>query len=92
MKLSVFSIYDVKAKIYSRPFTMVHNGEALRAFSDTVNDPKSGLLHKYPEDYRLFKLAEFDDTIGVYTPMVNGPEFIAHATDFVKKEGDVTNG
>lgn len=83
MLLNVYSIFDVKAKIYSNPFFMSHNGQALRAFSDLVTDSKS-MINKHPTDYMLYRLAEFDDNAGIFTALKN-PEFLANAVDFVEK-------
>lgn len=85
MKLNVYSIFDVKAQCYSNPFFMPHNGQALRAFSDLVCDEKSS-INKHPEDYILYRLAEYDDVSGVFVGL-KGPEFIANAVDFIAKKG-----
>lgn len=82
MKLNVYSVFDDKAKVYSKPFNMAHNGEALRLFADAVSDVKSS-LNRHPSDYHLYRLAEFDDVSGVFKSLPNGPEFLAHAIDFV---------
>lgn len=63
MKLKIYSVYDSKAKAYNSPFYLRNSGEATRGFSDVVNDGKSQ-ISKYPEDYTLFELGEFDDEMG----------------------------
>ena len=63
--MKMFSIYDHKAKAYQLPFYLRQSGEALREFSDLVNDEKSRVI-KHPEDYTLFLLGEFDETTGEF--------------------------
>jgi len=84
MLLNVYSIFDIKAKVYGNPFYMSHNGEAQRAFGDLVKDQQS-TVSKHPEDYQLFKLATFDNVSGKFTP-INPVEFMAHATDYLPNE------
>lgn len=87
MKLSAYSVYDVKASCYSRPHFLSNDNLALRSFGDAVADKSTGLcLHV--EDYKLFKVGVFDDVQGVFESFVV-PEFIANASDFIsliKKE------
>lgn len=81
MLLKVFSIRDEKGKCFGQPFFMAHNGMALRAFSDLIQDNKTTVNH-HPEDFKLYLLGEFDDNSGGLSD-VPQPEFLAHATDFV---------
>lgn len=66
MTLSVFSVYDKKAEAFMQPFTYAAVGQAVRAFSDTVNDPKSA-FYRHPADYDLYQLGTFDDGSGELT-------------------------
>nr|QJB19012.1 MAG: nonstructural protein [Microvirus sp.] len=61
----VFTVYDSKVGAYLRPFFMTTKGEALRAWTDTVND-KETAFNKHPEDYCLFELGTFDDQVGQF--------------------------
>jgi len=81
MLLNVYSIIDEKAKCYSAPFVMPHNGQALRAFGDLVQD-KTSAIAKHPGDYRLYKLATWDDHSGQFSS--SKPEFLAAAIDFIE--------
>ncbi|QXP07926.1 MAG: nonstructural protein [Arizlama microvirus] len=63
MKLKLFTCYDSKLEAYMQPFFMTTRGQALRAFTDTVNDPSS-IFAKHPEDYTLFEIGEYDDQTG----------------------------
>lgn len=61
--MKIFSIYDTKAEVYSKPFYELTIGSALRNFSDAANDP-STQFHKHPGDFSLFLLGEYDDNTG----------------------------
>lgn len=63
----IFSVYDTKSESFSPPMVNRTKGEAIRSFSDEVNNPQS-MLHKHPEDYVLFEIGEWDNTTGTITP------------------------
>nr|AVQ10272.1 DNA binding protein VP5 [Gokushovirinae environmental samples] len=63
MKLLVVSIRDVKTDAFMQPFFTRTKPEAIRAFSDAINDPKSQFA-QHPDDYSLYLLGEFDDSSG----------------------------
>ena len=63
MLMRMFAIYDVAVKAYMQPFFMQSEAAAVRAFTDLVNDPTSG-VGKHPSDYTLFELGVYDDTTG----------------------------
>lgn len=75
MKVLVFSVYDKKASAFLAPFTFPARGQAVRAFSDTVNDPKTPFW-KHPEDFDLHELGTFNEASGEF---VNQREFIVGA-------------
>jgi hypothetical protein len=63
--MKVFSIYDSKAEAYLPPFMFQQTGEAIRAFTDAVNDEKSNFC-KHAEDYTLFQISEWNEQDGCY--------------------------
>lgn len=62
-KIKVFSVWDKKALAYMNPFYYLQTGQAIRGFSDAVNDPQSPFF-KHPEDFTLFQVGEWDDRDG----------------------------
>lgn len=84
MTVSVYSIFDVKGKSFANPYFMLHDGQALRAFSDVVED-KSTVIARHPSDYKLYKIGTYDPTSGVLVGLPV-PEFLANASDFAKVE------
>lgn len=57
------TVYDLKAQTYSNPFVSTNTATAIRDFTQAVNDPTTQ-LNKFPADFTLFEIAEFDDVTG----------------------------
>lgn len=62
----MYSVYDSKGDSYTPPFYDHAEGRALRTFADCCNDPEHQ-FGKHPEDYTLFDMGQFDDTLGTIT-------------------------
>lgn len=82
-KLIIVSMFDSKVSAFGPPGFVVHLGEALREWENAVNDPKSN-PGKYPSDFQLYQLGEFDNSTGVFTPKT--PELVASALEYKKKD------
>lgn len=76
----VFTVHDAKSEAYLPPFHLQTKGQAIRAFTDCVNDPNHQFA-KHPEDYTLFELGEFDDHNGQYACHTT-PKPIGKAIEF----------
>jgi len=63
MVLKMFSIRDAKAEAFLQPFYMTNSGQAIRAVSDIVTDPKHQFT-RYPDDFVLYELGTWDDSDG----------------------------
>lgn len=59
----VFTIYDMKAEFYMKPFFCLTPGEAIRSFSDAINETGSP-FNRHPGDYNLYEVGKFDDATG----------------------------
>lgn len=68
MVLKAFSIRDEKAGIFHPPFYKHSHGEAERDFTQLVMDEKS-MAAKFPEDFDLWYLGEFNDQSGRFEPL-----------------------
>lgn len=79
MIYKMFTIRDSKAEIYSPPFYKKTHGEAERDFRELTRDPKS-MVSKYPMDFDLFHVGEFDDSTGKIDSLVT-PKHIMKALD-----------
>jgi len=83
VKTFLYSIYDLVAKTYSPPYVAQSDALAIRAVLTVLRDPASS-LYQHPHDYRLFKLAAWDDENGEIT--VDLPSLIINIIDLVQKE------
>lgn len=78
----VYSIFDDKAQVFNLPFYCSNDAMAIRAFADAINN--SGRLEsRFPEDFRLYCLGDFDEEKGV---VVNGdmPVFLANGLSLIR--------
>lgn len=63
MLLKMFCVFDSKIGAYMQPFFLRSKGEALRSFTEAVNDPKTSFF-KHPGDYTLFEIGEYSEETG----------------------------
>lgn len=84
MKLQVFAIYDSKVKDFANPFFMHSKGELQRGFTELVNDPKTK-LNKYPEDFSVFHLGEYNSESGALIPL-QAPERLFTALEVINTQ------
>ena len=78
------SVVDKKAEAFGPVFTSKNVAIATRDFSQACQDPQSN-LNKFPEDYELILLGEFDETSGKIKP-IEPHRIITTASNFVNKE------
>lgn len=89
MRINVFSIFDDKGKAFMTPFFMSQIGQALRAFSDAVNDPLAENIYKHPEDFTLFHLGCFDVLSGQFD-MLATPSALGIGVQYKRVRSDST--
>ena len=63
------SVYDSATCAYMRPFQAQTEGQAIRSFTDETLNPESP-MSKHPQDYSLFKVADWNDADGTMVPEV----------------------
>ena len=63
MRMNVYTIYDVAAGVYLRPFFHHSDGAATRVFKDMVMDGEHD-IGRHPEDYSLYRIGTYDDNKG----------------------------
>jgi hypothetical protein len=83
--LKMFSIRDQKGEVFHSPFFKNTMGEAERDFHTSVNDEKT-MLNKYPEDFDLYYMGEYDNTEGKFAPL-DTPQHMTKAVS-VKRTDD----
>lgn len=82
MKLKAFVIYDSKVEAYNSPFFQRSTGEAMRSFEAACSDAGSN-ISKWPADYTLFEIGEYDDQSGVFE-MYEAKRNLGTALEFKK--------
>lgn len=80
----IYSIYDAKSQLWSRPIFGHNTGSMVREFADIANDINHP-IGKHPEDYCLFQIGEWDEKECVF---VNSEKqtSLGKALDFVKQK------
>lgn len=84
MILLAFAVHDSKAELFTKPFFELTKGTAVRAFSDAVNQEGSD-FGRHAEDYSLFHVGAFDDSMGVFSKF-DAPVSLGGAITFLLKE------
>lgn len=83
--LKVYAVRDVKADSFSEGLiTTGTDGLALRIFADACQDGRTNLA-KYPSDFMLYRLGEYDPSSGLLTALAV-PELVGTASQFVKRD------
>lgn len=80
MILKMYTVYDSGVEAYMQPFYVRGNGDAIRRFSDTVNN-KDHDFNKHPDHYTLFEIGSFDDNTCKFDLLVT-PKSLGVAIDF----------
>lgn len=78
-KLIVLSVFDSKTKEYTTPHYAKTKAEAIRSFMSACEDTNTN-LNKYPSDFSLEHIGEFNSTSSTLTSKI--PEQLAHASEF----------
>ncbi len=66
--MELFSIYDMVAERYMRPFWGTNVASAIRGFGDACNDADAP-MYGHVEDYALYTIATFDEVTGEIKPI-----------------------
>ena len=77
----IVSVRDSAAEAFGRPMYLQSLGVAIRSFTDEVNrDDKDNQLFNHPDDFDLYELGVFDDSIGKYE-LRDNPTVIVRGKD-----------
>jgi hypothetical protein len=82
MILKVYSVYDSKAEAYLSPMYFQSKGQAVRSFTEVAND-KTSAIGKYPEDFTLFEIGDFNDSTCKFF-LYDTPYSLGVALEFTK--------
>lgn len=73
-----YALFDNKTQTFLNPIHLLTEGDAIRWAQTLVDGDKTReMTAKYPNDYILFRLQDFDDKLGKYIPRENESETAA---------------
>lgn len=75
----LFAVRDTKVGVFQKPFLMRNAAEAIRGFESVVNDHNTE-FYRYPDDFTLYQMAEFDEETGVITQSTD-PQILVNAVE-----------
>lgn len=77
----IVSVKDSAAEAFGRPMYLQSLGVAIRSFTDEVNrEDKENQLFNHPDDFDLYELGVFDDSLGRYE-LRDNPTVIVRGKD-----------
>lgn len=83
MKYPVYCIRDIKVGFDPQFFVQDNEVAAVRGFKFVLSN-ENAMQGKFPEDYELYQVADFDTISGVMES-VNPPKFIVSGGSIVEK-------
>lgn len=83
MIYQIFSVYDKQVGAYLPTFMVRTQGEAIRSFTEAVNDPQKP-FGKYATDYALHSFGTFDDNSGQF--LTHDPVRVIAANEVIEDE------
>lgn len=60
----ICAVKDMKAQYFLQPTFQRSVADAIRSWQIVANDDKDSMVGKFPHDYRLYHLGEFDTITG----------------------------
>lgn len=82
--MKIFTVHDAKAEYYMQPFFARNSGEAIRSFSEAINGDSNHQFAKYPADFTLFLLGEFNTDTGEIT--AHPSKSLGNGVDFKQQQ------
>ena len=68
----MYALLDHTAQIFLNPLSFINDKDAIRWFGTVVNSEEKTNVSQHPEQFTLFRLADYDDKLGTYHPIVTG--------------------
>lgn len=77
--IKIYSLRDSKSGHFGKPIMAPHHAPLIREFSDSVNNPET-MYSKFPGDFDLFEIGDFDHISGQITPTAQPLHLICLST------------
>ena len=84
MILRMYSVYDIKSKIYHPPQFCHNTGHALRYFAMQFKETNS-VMAQYPADFQIFEVGAYDDSTAEIQALQN-PTHVANVDELLEAE------
>ena len=62
----MYALLDHTAQIFLNPITFINDKDAIRWFGSVVNSDEKTNVSQHPEQFTLYRLADYDDQLGTY--------------------------
>ena len=73
-----YTLLDTTAQTFLNPISLTNDGEAIRWFQTQVDgDKETNLIAKYPSQFILYRINDYDDQIGKYLDTMDNKPFTA---------------
>lgn len=82
--MKLFAVRDLKANVFLKPVADLNVASATRSFGLVVNEGSS-MISKYPADFALYEIGDFDEVTGMIT-VAPAPTSLGIGTDFVEEK------
>ena len=77
MKKQMYALLDHTAKVFLNPISFINDGDAIRWFGTVVNNKEEKTnISNHPEQFTLFRLADYDDQMGTYDTQAQPKQLI----------------
>lgn len=67
MNWIIVSIKDRAIEAFQPASVFRHEAQAIRSFTDAMQNPNNTDINKHPADFDLYRLGYFDDSTGIIT-------------------------
>lgn len=82
----ILTVKDRALNIHNLPFTQQTTAQAVRGFTDEINNQGSALA-QHPDDYDLYIIGHYDEVTGTLVPLER-PELVVRGKDLVRTKGE----
>ena len=77
MKKQMYALLDHTAQVFLNPISFINDGDAIRWFGTVVNNKEEKTnISNHPEQFTLFRLADYDDQLGTYDTQAQPKQLI----------------
>ncbi len=87
MKVILYSIYDIKVKVFHAPICAMNGDQARRHFASVSANPGNP-YYDHPEDYRLMAVGLFSDESGLVEG-IGTPDHVCSGDDLATMADDL---